>query len=104
MLRNRLIVLLRSALLVAVLGVAACQTAPPVQEMSDARQAISAARDAGAADHAAADLEAAVELLHSAEKSINTQNYAQARRDALAAKAKAHSALRLSEAGKENGP
>ena len=101
--RNRLTVFLRTALLAAALGVGACQTAPPVQEMSDARQAISAAQEAGAADHAAADLEAAVELLHSAEQSINSQNYAQARRDALAAKAKAHNALRLSEAGKENG-
>ena len=95
---------MRAALLTALLAVAACQTAPPVQEMSDARQAISAAKEAGAAELAAADLEAAVELLDSAEQSINTRNYAQARRDALAAKAKAHSALRLSAAGKENGP
>ena len=102
--RNRFTVLLRSTLLTAVLVVAACQTAPPVQEMSDARQAISAARNAGAADHAAAELQAAVELLQSAEQSINTQNYAQARRDALAAKAKAHDALRQSEAGEEDSP
>ena len=100
----RLTGLMRAALLTALLVVAACQTAPPVQEMSDARQAISAAKEAGAAELAAADLEAAVELLDSAEKSINAKNYAQARRDALAAKAKAHSALRLSAAGKENGP
>ena len=95
---------MRAAMLTALLAVAACQTAPPVQEMSDARQAISAAKEAGAAELAAADLEAAIELLDSAEQSINSRNYAQARRDALAAKAKAHSALRLSAADKENGP
>ena len=100
----RLTVFPRHALLVAVLAIAGCQTAPPVQEMSDARQAISAAREAGAAEHAAADFQAAVDLLHSAEKSINTQNYAEARRDARAAKARAHDALRQSEAARENGP
>ena len=101
---NPLTAFLRSALFAALLAVAACQTAPPVQEMSDARQAISAAQEAGAADHAAADLQAAVDLLESAKQSIDTENFAQARRDALAAKAKAHSALRRSEASKEDGP
>ena len=44
-----------SALALALL-LAACETAPPVQEMSDARQAITVAREAGAADLAAAEL------------------------------------------------
>ena len=78
----------RSALLAVLLAVAACQTAPPVQEMSDARQAIAAAKDAGAADHAAADLRAAEAFLNSAERSLGEREYAQARYDALQAGSK----------------
>ena len=44
-------------LMLAVMG--ACATAPPVQEMSDARQAIAAAREAGERAYAMAGLEAA---------------------------------------------
>ncbi len=101
---SRLIIFLRTAVLAALLAVAGCQTAPPVQEMSDARQAITAAKDAGAAEHATDDLQAAVDFLQSAEQSINSENYAQARRDALQAKAKAHEALKLSEKGQEETP
>jgi len=53
---------LQAAVLAAALALAGCQTAP-VQEMSDARQAISVAREAGAAEHAADDLKAAIEYL-----------------------------------------
>ncbi|MDH3336568.1 MAG: DUF4398 domain-containing protein [Gammaproteobacteria bacterium] len=101
---TRLIIFLRGAVLAALLAVAGCQTAPPVQEMSDARQAIMAAKEAGAAEHASDDLQAAVDFLESAERSINAENYAQARRDALQAKAKAHDALRLSETGRQDKP
>ena len=101
---SRLIIFLRTAVLAALLAVAGCQTAPPVQEMSDARQAITAAKEAGAAEHATDDLQAAVDFLQRAEQSINSQNYAQARRDALQAKAKAHEALKLSEKGQEETP
>ena len=75
----------------------ACETAPPVQEMSDARQAIAVAREAGAEDHAAAELLAAEQYLQSAEQKLNDQRYADARRDALHAKSKAQSARQLSE-------
>ena len=55
MLPTRLSQFLRAAVLTALLVVAGCQTAP-VQEMSDARQAITVAREAGAEEHAADDL------------------------------------------------
>jgi len=98
MLPSRITVFLRSALLTALLVLAACQTAPPVQEMSDARQAIMVAKEAGAAEHAAADLREAENYLQSAEGSLSTRNYATARRDAVQAKTKAIEALRRSEA------
>ena len=47
------------ALFTTLLVASACETAPPVQEMSDARQAIAVAREAGAEDYASEDLLAA---------------------------------------------
>ena len=91
---------LRAALFAALLGLVACQTAP-VQEMSDARQAISVAREAGAAEHASAEFKAAVDLLESAERHLNQREYQIARRDALQAKLKALDALQVSEVSKD---
>lgn len=85
-------------LLLALLLAAGCQTAPPVQEMSDARQAIMAARDAGAEEKAAIELNGAVEHLQAAEAALVEKAYARARRDAVAAKDMAISALKQSEA------
>ena len=84
-------------LITAFCGLAACETAPPVQEMSDARQAIAVAKEAGAADHAAFHLEAAEKYLASAEKKLGEQAYHQARRDANQAKIKALDALKAAE-------
>ncbi|MDH3533223.1 MAG: DUF4398 domain-containing protein [Gammaproteobacteria bacterium] len=89
--------------LAALLVVSGCQTAP-VQEMSDARQAISVAREAGAAQNAADDFNAAVNYLQSAERYLNEQQYSNARRDALQAKLKALDALRRTEASSEVNP
>lgn len=75
----------------------ACGTGPPVQEMSDARQAISAAKDAGAEDRAAEDLRAAEAYLDSAERSLSERAYGSARRDATLAKEKARNALQNAE-------
>jgi hypothetical protein len=76
------------ALVLAVL--AACATAPPVQEMSDARQAIAAAREAGAERFASSQLEQAQQRLVAAQGFLNrgdtSANWAYARRDAVAAK------------------
>lgn len=104
MLPSQYVIFLQSALLAVLLIAAGCQTAPPVQEMSDARQAISAAEHAGAAEHAADDLRAAMGFLESAERSINSKRYAEARRDAMQAKSKALEALKRSELERQQTP
>jgi hypothetical protein len=86
-----------TAAVVAFVGLSACETSPPVQEMSDARQAIAVARKAGAADHAKLHLRAAENYLQSAERSLDKRSYHQARRDAKQAKMKALDALHASE-------
>ncbi len=92
-----------SATLALILLLAACETAPPVQEMSDARQAISVAREAGAADLAATELAEAEKYLQNAEERLDRQQYREAREAALDAKLSAQKALKLSEASKGNG-
>ena len=84
-------------LLAAALFTAGCETAPPVQEMSDARQAIAAAREAGAEELATIHLTAAEFYLKSAEEKLSNQQFSQARSDAKQAKMKALDALRFSE-------
>jgi len=75
------------------MGLAACAGAP-VQEMSNARQAIKAARDAaGPANSTPASLVEAEALLNRAEDSLQKRAYKQARRDAIAARGKAAEAL-----------
>lgn len=101
MLVSRTTLFLRHAAIAALLAVAGCQTAMPVQEMSDARQAIMAAKEAGAEKYAAADLGAAIHLLQSAEENLKSQDYAIARQDAVEAKIKALEARRRSEASQD---
>ncbi len=79
----------------------ACGTAAPVQEMSDARQAIAAAKEAGAENHAAEDLRAAEAFLDSAQRNLSERAYGSARRDATLAKEKARKALKVSEGSDE---
>ncbi|MDJ0906544.1 MAG: DUF4398 domain-containing protein [Woeseiaceae bacterium] len=92
---------LRGVLVAALLVVAACESMP-VQEMSDARQAISAAREAGAEEHAAERLTAAEAALKKAERFLGTRSYGVARREAVAAKSAAIDALRISEAARDD--
>lgn len=61
--------------------------------MSDARQAITAAREAGAADGASFHLRAAERYLASAEQNLGERAFSLARRDAKQAKMKALDAL-----------
>ena len=75
----------------------ACSAGPPVQEMSDARQAIAAAKEAGAETLAAEDLHAAEAFLDSAQRNLSERAYGSARRDATLAKEKARKALEVSE-------
>jgi len=93
--------LLQIALLAAFCGLGACETAPPVQEMSDARQAIAVAKEAGAAEYAAFHLKAAEDYLASAEAKLGERAYNQARRDAKQAKMKALDALKASEVAED---
>ena len=94
--------ILKGILLSALLYLGACETAPPVQEMSDARQAIAVAREAGAEERAAFHLKAAEDYLESAQQALNERAYSEARRDAKQAKMKALDALKASESSKEN--
>jgi len=80
---------------------AGCATAPPVQEMSDARQAIASASEAGAADYAAAELEQARSALASAEHHLRSGTYWAARRAAIVAKDAAMSALLHTRAARD---
>lgn len=81
---------------------AACQTAPPVQEMSDARQAIMAARAAGAAEKAADALASAEEQEQMAKDALNQRAYMRAKRHAELAKSMALDALRQSKADQDS--
>ena len=65
--------------------------------MSDARQAIAVAREAGAAELAAFHLNAAEKYLASAEEKLSERAFGQARHDAKQAKMKALDALKESE-------
>jgi len=79
------------------IGMLACAGAP-VQEMSNARQAISAARAAGAARIAPQKLTEAQTLLEAAEASLQQRAYRDARRSAVSARSKAAEALGASQA------
>jgi hypothetical protein len=79
---------------IGILLLAGCVTAPPVQEMSDARQAIAAAELADS-DHVATDtLADARRFLAEAERQIQEQAYGPARLNAVRAKNRAALALR----------
>jgi hypothetical protein len=91
---------LRAAVLsVALLLLAACAGAP-VQQMSDARQAISAAQAAGAADLAPAQLNDAQTTLKSAEAYLARQEFREAREAAERARRIAGEALLAAEAAR----
>lgn len=81
-----------------------CATGPPVQEMSDARQAIAVARQAGAETLAPAELREAESFLVSAQRKLSERNYSQARRDAVQAKNHALVALENAEHSEPNNP
>jgi len=87
------------------LGVSGCVSGPPVQEMSNARQAIKAAVDAGAAkgsSAAAQELTEAQQLLERAQVRFEGQAYREARVSAVAAHGKAKKALSIAQATAAN--
>lgn len=85
------------ALLVVSLFLVGCVTAPPVQEMSDARQAIQAAELADAGRLAADSLGDARRFLAEAERQIQEAAYGPARLNAVRARNRATAALRSSQ-------
>ena len=82
------------ALLLVVLSVTMGGCAGvPAQEMSNARQAIKAARDAGAGQVVPQKLNEAQSLLEQAEMSLQKGDYRSARRNAVEARGRATEAL-----------
>ncbi|MEM9056115.1 MAG: hypothetical protein AAGD86_01485 [Pseudomonadota bacterium] len=88
--------LILALLLAVLLALGACAHAP-VQEMSNARQALKAAEASGALAPTSADYRAAEKLIRSAEDKLRQHSYRAARRDALEAKALAVSAMEAAE-------
>jgi hypothetical protein len=96
--------LVRVFLIAILLATGACGSSPPVQEMSDARQAISVAREAGAAQHAPVDLRAAEDSLNSALRNLTRKEYRLARDNAVEAKNRALAALVTTEESGDADP
>lgn len=78
--------------------IAGCATAPPTQEMSDARQALDAAHRAEATRYAPDALEGAESLLSQAENKLGAGAFTQAQKTALAAKEEATKARAMASA------
>jgi type II secretory pathway component PulJ len=76
----------------------------PLQEMSDARQAIRAAERAGAQQHAPQLLDEARGLVKAASGNMNQGEYREARDQAELAREKAMEARRIAEAAKAPFP
>jgi hypothetical protein len=89
--------MLRVLVSIGALVLAGCVTAPPVQEMSDARQAIAAAEQANADRVAADTLADARRFLAEAERQIQEEAYGPARMNAIRAKNRAALALRSTQ-------
>lgn len=84
-----------------VIALSACAGAP-VQEMSDARQAIAAARAAGAAERAGIELDVATDLLAKAEAALQRGDYGAARRQAEQARSHAINAQKMASTASES--
>lgn len=67
--------------------IAACSIVPPVQEMSDARQALEAAREAQAEKYAEQKLRSAEDSMELATRTLNQGEYEAARMAASVARA-----------------
>ncbi|MFO8156060.1 MAG: DUF4398 domain-containing protein [Pseudomonadota bacterium] len=80
----------------------ACATSPPVQEMSDARQALQAAIDAGAQERDPVAVERAERLLERAGERLDEGQYRQARQ--MAGEARRTARALLLESGSEPVP
>ncbi|MFV1983726.1 MAG: DUF4398 domain-containing protein [Thiohalomonadales bacterium] len=88
MYKNKFIVTI-ALLFSTLMFLVSCAINPPVQEMSNARQAINAARDAQAEQYAKNKYNKAKELLEEARENLEDGDYYTARNLALEAKHKA---------------
>lgn len=95
--KSRMAQFIRCSVSSLLLFLAACSYAP-VQEMSDARQAIDAARVAGAGHYAETEFNGAQALLKKAEGQLNDGHYKEARRNAVEAR---HKAIEAREAAQK---
>ncbi|MEE8093085.1 MAG: DUF4398 domain-containing protein [Gammaproteobacteria bacterium] len=95
-------VMTRLSAVLVVLFVLGCATSPPVQEMSDARQAIAAAEDADAVRFAPTLLGDARRYLGEAETHIRNRSFNLARTNAIRAKLSAVDALQASQAASQS--
>lgn len=75
-----------------------CASVPPTQEMSDARQALDAAREADAGRYSPRAMEGASHLLSQAEQKLEAGAFKQAQQSALAAKQEATRARTMAAA------
>ena len=80
---------LKTLLFVTVVLLFSACASVPVQEMSDARQAIQAARSVGVDENSQANLVQAKKLLKKAEQALHTGEYKEARVNAVAARQEA---------------
>ena len=88
----------RGAIILLTLVIASCVAGPPVQEMSNARQAIAAAEELDAATLAPDELNEARRLLEEAESQLRDRNYGLAQNSAIRARSRAVEALQASQA------
>ena len=92
----------RPIIILLTLFVASCAVAPPVQEMSNARQAIAAAEDSDAERLAPEQLSEARQLLEQAESQLIERTYGLARANAIRARSRAVEALQASQTAAED--
>lgn len=88
----------RGAIILLTLLIASCAAGPPVQEMSDARQAIAAAEESDAASLAPDELNEARALLEQAETQLRARYYRLAQENAIRARNRAVEVLQASQA------
>jgi outer membrane murein-binding lipoprotein Lpp len=90
------------AVVIGVLCLTGCPSGPPVQELSDARQAIAAATTAGLTPSSSPDLYAAQAAIGRAESHLEAREYVRAR--LAAQEAKRHATQALAVASRSEGP
>jgi hypothetical protein len=87
---------MKAAVAVCLLLLLGACAGAPVQEMSDARQAIRAAQAAGADERASDELARAQALIDEAQQHMQRSEYHEARRSAVEAREQAVRALEIS--------